>query len=220
MKILLAEDERSLSRALTAILTRSGYSVDAVFDGEEALEKMESESYDAFVLDIMMPKIDGITVLKNIRESGNLTPAIMLTAKSEVEDKVTGLEAGANDYLTKPFNSKELIARIQAMTGTFRKHPKLSFGNVTIDKETLELSTPTGGLRLANREFQLLEVLMNSPNSRISAERLKEKLWSDEPEAEEGIVNIYISYLRKKLAYLSADVDISSEEGYGLEQTI
>ncbi|MCD8089780.1 MAG: response regulator transcription factor [Clostridiales bacterium] len=222
MNILLAEDEKSLSRALSAILTRNGCTVDTAFDGEEAMEHMEADSYDAVVLDIMMPKADGITVLKNIREKGNLTPVLMLTAKSEIDDKVTGLEAGANDYLTKPFNSRELMARLQAITraNTFQNHPKLSFGNVTINRETFELSTPTGGLRLSNKEFGMLEIMMTNPKSRISAERFKERLWKDDSEAPETIAHIYISYLSKKLAYLNADIKINETENheYGLEK--
>ncbi|MCD7777547.1 MAG: response regulator transcription factor, partial [Clostridiales bacterium] len=204
MKLLLAEDEKSLSRALYTILTRSGYETETAFDGEEAYEKVETGSYDVIIRDIMMPKEDGITVLKKIREEGNLTPVIMLTAKSEVDDKVTGLEAGANDYLTKPFNSKELIARIKAVSRaqTFQNHPRLNFGNVTIDRETFELSTPTGGLRLANKEFRMLELMMTNPKSRISADRFIEKIWQNDKETEKGIVNIYISYLKKKLEFL------------------
>ncbi len=214
MKILLAEDEKSLSKALCTILTRNNYTVDPVFDGEAASAHIETGSYDAVILDIMMPKTDGITVLKKMREEGNLTPVIMLTAKSEVDDKVTGLEAGANDYLTKPFHSKELMARIQAVTraNTFQNHPKLKFGNVTINRETFGLSTPDGELRLSPKEFLMLELMMTNPKSRISAERFKEKLWKDETEKADDIAHIYISYLNKKLEFLNADIKIEKTD--------
>ncbi len=224
MKLLLAEDEESLSEALATILERNGYDVDTVFDGEEALEHMRTGSYDAAVLDIMMPKRDGIEVLKSVRETGNLTPILMLTAKSEIDDKVTGLQAGANDYLTKPFNSKELIARIEAMTRaqSFQNHPRLSLGNVTIDRESLELSTPTGALRLASREFRMLELLMSNPKCSISKERFLERLWKDEEGADGEVVQIYISYLKKKLSSLHADIQITenSDFGYGLVEIV
>ena len=211
MRLLLAEDERSLSKALCTILTRNGYEVDAALDGQDALERIESGCYDAVVLDIMMPKVDGITVLKTIRANGNLTPVLMLTAKSEIDDKVTGLEAGANDYLTKPFNSRELMARIHAMTRAldFQNHPRLTYGNVTIDRESLELSTSDGSLRLAHREFQMLELLMSNPKGLVSRERFFERIWKDDADAQIGIVEIYLSYLKNKLRSLHADVEIA-----------
>lgn len=214
MKLLLAEDEKSLSKALCTILSRNGYEVDAALDGQDALERILSGSYDAVVLDIMMPKVDGITVLKTIRANGNLTPVLMLTAKAEIDDKVTGLEAGANDYLTKPFNSRELMARIHAMTRAldFQDHPKLTYGNVTINRESLEVSTPDGSLRLAHREFQMLELMMSNPSGRVSGKRLFEKIWRDDPDAQIGIVEIYISYLRNKLRSLHADVEIAQAD--------
>ncbi len=144
MRLLLAEDERSLSKALVAILEKSNYSVDAVFDGQEALSYLESGNYDGAILDIMMPKMDGITVLKRIREQGSRIPILMLTAKSEVEDKVLGLDSGANDYLTKPFAVQELLARLRAMTRSQTAHggSRLTVGNITLDTATFELSSP------------------------------------------------------------------------------
>ena len=143
MRLLLAEDEKALSKALTAILERNNYSVDAVYDGQSALEYLETDNYDGVILDIMMPKVDGLTVLRKVREKGNLIPILLLTAKSEVDDKVEGLDAGANDYLTKPFHSKELLARTRAITRTqsAQTTSKLTFGNVTLDQATFELST-------------------------------------------------------------------------------
>lgn len=155
MRLLLAEDEKALSKALVAILERNNYTVDAVYDGQSALDYLEMDNYDGVILDIMMPKVDGLTVLKKVREKGNLIPISLLTAKSEVDDKVEGLDAGANDYLAKPFHSKELLARIRAITRTqaVQTNSKLTVGNVTLDRATFELSTVKGSFRLANKEF-------------------------------------------------------------------
>lgn len=221
MRLLLAEDERALSKALTAILERNNYSVDPVYDGQAALEYLRMDNYDGIILDIMMPKVDGITVLQEIRKSGNPIPVLLLTAKSEVDDKVLGLDAGANDYLTKPFHSRELLARIRAMTRpqTAQANLKLKLGNVTLDRATFELSSPTGSFRLANKEFQMLELLMSNPRNLISSERLMEKIWGYDSEAEINVVWVYISYLRKKLAALHANIQIKATRnaGYSLE---
>ena len=146
MRVLLAEDEKALSKALVTILERNNYSVDAVYDGESALEYLENDNYDIAILDIMMPKIDGLTVLKNVRKRNNLIPILLLTAKSEVDDKVEGLDAGANDYLAKPFHSKELLARIRAIirTQTGQSNSKLSMGNIVLDQTSFELSSTAG----------------------------------------------------------------------------
>lgn len=214
MRLLLAEDEESLSEALAMILRRNGYQVETVNDGQAAIEAMERDSYDAAVLDIMMPKADGIAVLKAIRAKGDLTPILMLTAKSEIDDKVTGLEAGANDYLTKPFHSRELMARIKAMTRaqSFQNHPKLSCGNTTLDRESFELSTPAGALRLTNKEFLMLEMMMSNPGRKISKERFTEKIWGEGKEAELEMVEMYISYLQRKLQILHSDIKIEKKE--------
>lgn len=186
MRLLLAEDEKALSKALTAILERNNYSVDAVYDGQSALEYLETDNYDGVILDIMMPKVDGLTVLRKVREKGNLIPILLLTAKSEVDDKVEGLDAGANDYLTKPFHSKELLARIRAITRTqaAQTTSKLTFGNVTLDQATFELSTAKGSFRLANKEFQMLELMMSNPHQLISSERFLEKIWGYDSDTE------------------------------------
>ena len=199
MRLLLAEDEKALSKALTTILERNNYSVDAVYDGQEALDYLEYGQYDGIILDIMMPKVDGITVLKTIRSSGNNIPVLMLTAKSEVDDKVEGLDSGANDYLTKPFQSKELLARIRAMTrsSTAQLSSQLKMGNVTLNQATFELSTPSGSVRLANKEFQMLELMMSNPHRLISSEHFMEKIWGYDSDAEINVVWVYISYLRK-----------------------
>lgn len=222
MRILLAEDEKALSKALVTILERNNYSVDAVFDGQSALDYLENDNYDAVILDIMMPKIDGLTVLKRVRQEKNLIPILLLTAKSEVDDKVEGLDAGANDYLTKPFHSKELLARIRAITRSHTVHSnsKLTMGNVTLDQANFELSTSIGSYRLTNKEFQILELLMSNPNQLVSSERFLEKIWGYDSEAEINVVWVYISYLRKKLTALHADIYIKAvrNAGYSLEQ--
>lgn len=223
MRLLLAEDEKALSKALTAILERNHYSVDPVYDGQEALDYLESDNYDGIILDIMMPKVNGITVLKTIRSKGNLIPILLLTAKSEIDDKILGLDSGANDYLTKPFNSRELLARIRAMTRTqtAQANSQLKFGNITLDRATFELSSPTGSYRLANREFQMMELLISNPRHLISAERFLEKIWGYDSEAEINVVWVYISYLRKKLSALHANIQIKATRnaGYSLEET-
>ena len=186
MRLLLAEDEVSLSKALVTILQRNNYSVDAVYDGQEALDYLENGNYDAVILDIMMPKKDGIEVLQTIRKEGNHVPVIILTAKSEVDDKVLGLDSGANDYLTKPFHSRELLARIRAITRTqsTQADATLQVGNITLNQATLELSSPTGSYRLANKEYQMMELLMNHPSHLISTEKFMEKIWGYDSEAK------------------------------------
>ena len=221
MRILLAEDERSLSRVLTAKFRMNNYSVDAVFDGESALEYLLSCDYDAAVLDIMMPKMDGITVLKKLRASGSRLPVLMLTAKSEVDDKVLGLDSGANDYLAKPFEMKELLARLRAITRSRETADnKLRWGNVSLDRATFELSSPTMSFRLANKEYQMMELFLSNPRQVFSTERLMERIWGYDSDSEVTVVRVYVSYLRKKLAALGADVQIkaSRNAGYSLEE--
>lgn len=222
MRLLLAEDEKALSKALTAILERNNYSVDPVYDGQAALEYLETDNYDGVILDIMMPKADGITVLRKIRSKGNLIPVLLLTAKSEIDDKVLGLDAGANDYLTKPFNSRELLARIRAMTRiqNAQVNSQLHMGNVTLNCANFELSTPTGSFRLANKEFQMLELMMSNPQNLIPSERFMEKIWGYDSDSEINVVWVYISYLRKKLSALNANIQIkvSRNAGYSLEE--
>ena len=221
MKLLLAEDERSLSKALTAILEHNGYTVDAVYDGVEALEYLEMGEYDGLILDIMMQRMDGMTALQKNREQGNQIPILMLTAKSEVDDKVAGLDNGANDYLTKPFASKELLARIRAMTRTqtVAVTSVLQFGNISLDQATKELASPSGEFHLANKEFQVMELLMSNPKNVIPTERIMERVWGYDSNAELNVVWAYISYLRKKLTALHADIQIKATRntGYSLE---
>jgi len=222
LRLLLAEDEKALAKALKAILERSNYSVDAVYDGEAALEYMAAGNYDGIILDIMMPKKDGLTVLKEIRKKGSKIPVLLLTAKGEVDDKVEGLDAGANDYLTKPFHAKELLARLRAMTRVQMESEdsQLKVGNVTLDRATFELTTPKGSIRLANKEYQMMEFLMSNPGHLISSERFFEKIWGYDSEAELNVVWVYLSNLRKKLSSLDADIQIRATRnaGYSLEE--
>ena len=220
MRILLAEDEKPLAKAIVKIFEKNKYSADAAYDGEEAIAYLETGNYDVAVLDIMMPKTDGITVLKKIRAAGNTIPVIMLTAKSEIEDRVLGLDSGANDYLPKPFDSRELLARIRAVTRSKTEtDTKLRLGNVSLDKATFELSSVSGKYRLTNKEYQLLEMFMSAPKRVFSTEQIMEKVWGYDSEAEINVVWVYVSYLRKKLAAIGSDIKIkaSRNAGYYLE---
>lgn len=221
MRLLLAEDEKTLSNALVTILKHNNYSVDAVYNGEDAIDYIETGVYDGAILDIMMPKVDGITVLKTIRAGGNKMPVLLLTAKSDVDDKVLGLDAGADDYLTKPFVTKELLARIRAMTRRQAEltDNSLSFGDLKLDRMSFELSSPSGKLPLTAKEFQIMESFMNHPSQIISAERLMEKIWGFDSDSEINVVWTYISYLRKKLKLLQSGVTIKAVRniGYTLE---
>ncbi|MDD5952973.1 MAG: response regulator transcription factor [Oscillospiraceae bacterium] len=221
MRILLAEDEKPLTRAIVKLLEKSHYCADAVHNGEDAIAYLESGNYDAAILDIMMPKLDGISVLKRLRANGNPIPVLMLTAKSEVDDKVLGLDSGANYYLTKPFETKELLAAIRAITRSQGElDNRLSFGNIALDRTTFTLSSPTGSFRLANKEFQMMELLLSNPHRILSAERFLEKIWGYDSDVEINVVWAYISYLRKKLTALQANIAIKAyrNAGYSLEE--
>lgn len=217
MRLLLAEDEKELSNALVAILKHNHYSVDAVYNGIDALDYGRTENYDGVILDIMMPGMDGIAVLQKLREQGITTPVLLLTAKSEVEDRILGLDAGADDYLPKPFAMGELLARLRAMTRRkldFAPN-RLVFGGIRLDRANFELSSDHASFRLGNKEFQILEMLMSNPNRLISTEQFLERIWGYDAEAEINVVWVYISYLRKKLAALNAGVEIRATRGLG-----
>lgn len=221
MKLLLAEDEKELSKALKAILESNRYSVDAVYDGEDAIYYMENSEYDAVILDIMMPKVDGITALKTVRGKGIDVPIIMLTAKSEVDDKVLGLDSGANDYLTKPFSAKELLARLRVLTRekSVSNTSIITVGNVSLDTTTFEMYSSVGKFRLTNKEYQMMEIFMRNPKHIVSTEQLIEKVWGYDSDMENNVVWVYISYLRKKLISLNANIIIKANRnlGYSLE---
>ncbi len=217
MRLLLAEDEKDLSRALCAVLKHNNYSVDAVYDGQDALDYGLCENYDGIILDIMMPKKNGIEVLKELREKGVDTPILILTAKAETDDKIAGLDAGADDYLTKPFSMGELMARIRAITRRKAEFSPnlLAFGNLSLDRSSYELSVGESSIRLGNKEFQMIEMLLSNPGRLISTEQFMERIWGYETEAEINVVWVYISYLRKKLSTLGADLEIKAVRGVG-----
>ena len=221
MRLLLAEDEKELSKALTAILKHNGYSVDAVYNGKDALDYLLGGDYDCAILDIMMPLLDGISVLKGIRHEELDLPVIMLTAKSEIDYRVFGLDSGADDYVTKPFVAKELIARIRAVTRrkSETESPNLTFENITLNRSTCELSSDKASIRLANKEYQMLEMFMSNQRQIISLDRFMEKIWGFDSDTEQNVVWVYISYLRKKLAKVSANVQMKAARnmGYSLE---
>ncbi|SDB34044.1 DNA-binding response regulator, OmpR family, contains REC and winged-helix (wHTH) domain [Ruminococcaceae bacterium FB2012] len=217
MRLLLAEDERELSNALCAILKHNNYSVDAVYDGADAWAYGRTGDYDGIILDIMMPKMNGIEVLQKLRAEGIKSPVLILTAKSETDDKILGLDSGADDYLTKPFSMGELLARIRAMTRRKADFAPnlLEMGNVTLSRETFDLKGPSGTVRLSSKEFQMLEMMMMNRKQLISTERFMEKIWGYDSEAEINVVWVYISYLRKKLAQIGADIEIKATRGVG-----
>ncbi len=216
MKLLLAEDEVDLSAAIKQILEIGGYAVDAVFNGDDALYYAENGSYDGVILDVMMPGLDGITVVKKLREHGYGVPVLILTARAEIDDKVLGLDSGADDYLTKPFAAKELLARVRALTR--RKAETLSavtFGGVTLDPETCELRAAGGSVRLTNKEYRLMEYLIRNHNAVLSTERIFGQVWDSEAEAELSVVWVFISALRKKLKNIGAGCEIVAARGVG-----
>ena len=217
MRLLYAEDERSLARAVSTILVKNNYSVDVVYDGRSALDYLATENYDGAILDVMMPKLDGFEVLRRMRARGDRTPVLLLTAKAEIDDRVAGLDSGANDYLTKPFDMKELLARIRAMTRVLSVQPDktIRFGAVTLDCAGYELSGPDGSCKLAGKEFQMMEMLMRDPRKLVSTEAFMDRIWGYDSEAELNIVWVYISTLRKKLKGIDADIEIKAQRGLG-----
>ena len=221
MRLLLAEDERDLADALEAMLKHNNYSVDTVDNGQDALDYLMLDDYDGAILDVMMPKMDGVTVVRKLRENTKNTPVLLLTAKSEVEDKVYGLDSGADDYLTKPFVIKELLARVRSMTrrqATFTSNV-LELGNVSLSKYTFELSTDKDKVRLSNKEYQMMEMLMRNPGNVIQTEQFLERIWGYDSDSEINVVWVNISYLRKKLKALDANIQIKATRnvGYTLE---
>ena len=223
MRLLLAEDEIELSKALSTVLMRNSYSVDAVFNGQEALDYLESPDYDALILDIMMPIKDGIEVLQTIRAEGNKIPVLILTAKSSIDDRVLGLDLGADDYLTKPFATEELIARIRAITrrkGKESPQNSIRYENLKLDKATHEIEGPSEKIQLGNHEFQILETLMSNSENYFSIERLFEKIWGYDSDTESSVVWVEISNLRKKLKTTDCNATIKGKRnlGYRLEK--
>ncbi len=214
MKILLAEDTKDLNKNVTKLLQTQDYEVDNVFDGEEALEHLKNDSYDCIILDIMMPKVDGITVLKELRARNILTPVLLLTAKAEIDDRVEGLDAGADDYLPKPFAMKELLARIRALI----RRPPLTITD-TVELYDIKLDTSNTSLisdstvRLSNKELELMLIIMTNPDISLSTEYLIEHVWRTEPNANSDTVYLYISYLKRKLTMIGSAATITGDNG-------
>lgn len=216
MRILLVEDDRSLSRAVSTILQKNNYSVDCVENGQMALDYLEKDIYDAVIMDIMMPVMDGITALKNLRKRGSNIPVLMLTAKTEIDDKVEGLDNGANDYLTKPFDTRELLARIRVLTRSEKQQDNvITLGNISLNTTTCELSSPSGSFLLTNKEYQMMLMFMNNKTQVISAEHFMEKIWDSESDSDISTVWTYISYLRRKLEALKSDYSIATRRNMG-----
>jgi Response regulators consisting of a CheY-like receiver domain and a winged-helix DNA-binding domain len=223
MKLLLVEDSQQLNKALSTILKRNSFVVDSAYDGEEALIFIEQYQYDIIVLDVMMPKLSGFEVLKIMREKKIETPVIMLTAKSTVEDKITGLDMGADDYLAKPFNTEELLARIRALLRrkpSYKKEDVLTFGDLSLDVSTATLSSGDKKVSLMNKELQIMVLLMNKQGSIASLDEISKSAWDIDSYSTSENVWVFISYLRKKIVKVSSTVKIKSirYQGYYLEQ--
>lgn len=218
MRILIVEDEANLAEALSQILKKNHYSVDVAHDGEEGLDNALSGIYDLLLLDIMLPGMDGIALLRTIRERGLPTPVIMLTAKGEIPDKIAGLDCGADDYVAKPFSTDELLARIRAALrrkGEVVPEDGLRFGDIELNTSTLRLTCKGKELKLILKESELLELLMTRKQAVTSKEQMIEKLWGFDSDAEHNNVEVYVSFLRKKLAFLHSSVRISTIRGVG-----
>lgn len=217
MKLLLAEDEIAMAEAVVDILNYHHYAVDVVHNGEDALHYARSQHYDGLILDIMMPKMDGLQVLSRLRREGNTTPVLLLTAKAEVEDRICGLDAGADDYLPKPFVMGELLSRVRAMLRRRDTYTPdvLHLANLRLDQSRFSLASPSGSCNLTRLEYLLMELFMINPGITFSADSLLERVWGCNSDVEVGSVWVYISYLRKKLAALDAEVEIRSKRGLG-----
>ena len=217
MRILFAEDDRDLNTAVKTLLTRSGYQVDAVFDGQEAVDYAEAETYDGMILDWMMPEMDGVTALRRMRKQGVRTPCLLLTARDAVEDRVTGLDAGADDYLPKPFNANELLARVRAMLRRRDAYVPdvITFEDLSLDKGTNELRCGNNSVRLTGKVYQVMELFMENPRILFSVQQLMDKIWGWDAEAETNVVWVNISTLRKRLAELGTNVEIRVHRGTG-----
>ena len=222
MRVLIIEDEVRLASTLQDLLDMNGYTADVCHDGESGLDNALSGIYDVVLLDVMLPKMDGFTVLRNLRSAGNAVPVLMLTARSELSDRVEGLDCGADYYLTKPFEPKELLACIRALT---RRQPELrssdtvEFGDLKLDKSAFTLSCGNRQLRLSRKEFDMMDLLMRNRDMVLTKETLLLKIWGYESDAEDNNVEVYISFLRKKLAFLGSGVSIATvrKVGYHLD---
>lgn len=218
MKLLIVEDEMQLADALTEILRRNMYTVDTVYDGIDGLDNALTGIYDGIILDIMLPRMNGIEILRNIRKEKIQTPVLLLTARSEVEDKIKGLDCGADDYLTKPFVTGELLARIRAMTrrkGEIIDDNKLEYKGLELNRNTCAIIYGGNDVKLSLKEYHIMEMLISNPRQILSKERIIEKIWGYESDVEYNNIEVYISFLRKKISVLSAPVQIKTARGIG-----
>lgn len=217
MNILVADDERELVKALSAILKQNNYSVDTAYDGEDALDSAMTGVYDLIILDVMMPVKDGFTVLKIMRGHGVNTPVLMLTAKSDVSDKISGLNLGADDYITKPFDTEELLARIRALLRRKEKFTTdiISYGDISLDRDAMQLLSHGKKISVGKKEREILEMLILAEGKNIPKERFIEKIWGYDSEAEYNTIEVYVSFLRKKLAAVGAKTEIRVIRGVG-----
>lgn len=218
MRLLIAEDELDLAEALTVFFEHNHFTVDAVNDGLSAYEYAGADDYDAIILDVMMPKMDGVEVLRRLRSDGCKTPIMMLTAKAQKDDRITGFDAGADDYLPKPFEPDELLSRVRAMLRRRAdyKPSVLTFGDLSLNPDSDVLSCGTGkSVRLSGREFRVMELFLRSPQTILSADRIMERVWGWDSDAEINVVWVHISNLRKKLAALGSTVTIHANRGLG-----
>ena len=215
MKILLAEDTKDLNHAVTVLLQHEGFDVDTAFDGQQALNLISKGGYDAVILDIMMPKVDGITVLTNMRQKHNMTPVMLLTAKTDIDDRVAGLDAGADDYLPKPFAMKEFLARVRALVrrgGGDDSAGTIMYAGLVLNGEALSLSSENT-VRLSLKEYELMREFMKNPGRELATDYLLWKIWNNEKEADEDTVWLYVSYLKNKLRSIVTDVTITGDKG-------
>ena len=222
MRILIAEDEVTINKALKVMLEKNKYTIDSVYDGQSALNYIENTTYDVIVLDIMMPIKSGMEVLKTIRSNNINTPVLFLTAKSEISDRVSGLEAGADDYLPKPFDTNEFLARVKALSRRSNSYisSSLSIGNTTLDLNSYILKTEYEETKLNNKEFQLFELFIKNPKKVFSSELLMEKVWDIDSSADIDVVWTYIGFLRRKLKQINSNLEIKTIRGagYALEE--
>jgi len=221
MKLLLVEDEKRMGQALCEILKQEKYEVDWFLDGQEGADALDGEAYDIVVLDVMLPHKNGFDIAREARKNGNKTPILMLTARSDVDDKVNGLDSGADDYLTKPFEPKELLARLRALSR--RQYDvddgKLTLGDIILDNKTFNLSNSETGVsvRLSDKECRALEVLISNHGQIMTREQLAIKIWGYENEAEYNNVEVYMTFVRKKLVYIGSRTEIKAVRGVGYE---
>ena len=222
MRILFAEDEHELSDAVVAVLKHNHYSVDAVYDGQDAYDYLSAQEYDGAILDIMMPKMDGLEVVKKIRAEGNHIPVIFLTARSELDDKILGLDTGADDYLTKPFAMKELFARLRAITRRSGEVADnvLTFKDLSLDCSSYTLSCGDKNVALPNKEFQMMEMLMRNPGQIFSQDRFMDRIWGLDTDTDLSVVWVYISYLRKKMQSIGSGVKIKATRNVGYRRIL